>query len=431
MIARRKLDCPNCGGSLEVRAAGYTTTLACRYCGSLIDVASPEAKLIAAYNGAVAEMAIPLGARGMLGGVEWEAVGWQAREAAGQAWEEVLLFNPYAGYRWLVLDGEDWSFGRALVELPQQLSGGVAAFRGRKWEADDPPLAMTTTRVVGEFYWRVKVGETVTGTTFWSGDSQLSLERSGDEENWTLLDRVNPRDVRGAFGLGGDAGPRPGGPAPSPAGRSWAGEGDARVVMLAAVVTTMLAFMITVFLGSAETTAASGEVRVPVDATGKSTTIGPIEVTRAWAPVTITARSNDGFVNKWVDLDYHLVDRRTQQPVNASATVDHYEGVDSDGHWSEGSYSASTMIAGVPRGSYDLVVEADAHTWSQGSAPPDPLASDASTNSGSFTIGNGPAIAVTISAATGGHLWGNFWTLVVLALGPALLMVWWHNRGSE
>ena len=79
--AARKFDCPGCGGSLEVRAAGYTTTVACRYCSSVIDVANPDATLIAQYHEAVAALAIPLGTRGLLGGVEWEAIGWQSRSA--------------------------------------------------------------------------------------------------------------------------------------------------------------------------------------------------------------------------------------------------------------------------------------------------------------------------------------------------------------
>ena len=99
MIAGHKFDCPGCGGSLEIRAAGYTTTVACRYCGSVIDVASPDATLITQYHQAIADLAIPLGTRGTLAGIEWEAIGWQSRSAAGEGWDEFLLFNPRARER--------------------------------------------------------------------------------------------------------------------------------------------------------------------------------------------------------------------------------------------------------------------------------------------------------------------------------------------
>ena len=428
----RKFDCPVCGGSLEIRAAGYTTTVACRYCGSVIDVASPDARLIAQYHEAVAELAIPLGTRGTLGGAEWEAIGWQARaDSSGAGWEEFLLFNPYAGYRWLVCDQGEWTFGRALVERPELLSAEVVRWQGQGWEIDDAPEPLTTVRVVGEFYWRVKVGEAVTGATYWSGKRQLSVERNQDEENWTLLDPVAADEVAQAFGLAPD-GPAGGGTGPTAPrsglfARPGTSPGDDRLFMLTALVTSLCAFMLTVFAGSS-TFAAGQEIRVPVDAAANTITaitIGPITVARAYRPVVIRAQANDGFVNKWVDLDYHLVDRATHQAVGTSTTVDHYEGVDSDGNWSEGNYATTVMIGGVPRGTYDLVVEAEAHTWSQGAAAP-------TTETGSeWTTGAGPAIPITISASVGGMLWGNFWTVVVLVFGPALLLLWWHKRSSR
>lgn len=432
MIAGRKLDCPSCGGSLEVRAAGYTTTVACRYCGSVIDVTNPDAKLIAQYHEMAANLAIPLGTRGALDGVEWEAIGWQSRhDSSGETWEEFLLFNPYAGYHWLVCDQGEWTFGRALVERPDQVSAEVVHWQGKAWEIDGAPEPYTTTRVVGEFYWRVKVGDVVTGATFWSGDQQLSLERNQDEENWTLLAPLSADEVGKAFGIALDRPDGGTGPASPSSGRPWTGPGDDRAFMLTAIVTSMLAFMLTVFGGSGSILAASQDIRVPVDATGRAMTIGPITVTRAYQPVIITAQATDGFVNKWVDLDYHLVDRATHQAVGASTTVDHYEGHDSDGYWREGNYSTTAMIGGVPRGSYDLVVEAEAHTWTQGMAAPAPTPDQNSTADGSWTTGNGPAIPITVSASVGGMLWGNFWTVVVLVFGPAVILLWWHYRGAR
>ena len=365
MIAGRKFDCPGCGGSLEIRAAGYTTTVACRYCGSVIDVASPDATLIAQYHEAIGALAIPLGTRGTLAGIEWETIGWQARTAGEpgdeESWDEFLLFNPYAGYRWLVLDDGDWSFGRALESLPEPLSEDVVRWGDAKWEVEDYPAEMVTTRVVGEFYWRVKVGETVTGRTFWSGKRQLSLERSQDEVNWTALDPIDADQVGKAFGIDPDApgsgpqapprGPSSGGPTSgAPAGETFADSPlkprpFVRWTFVTALFAMALVFMaMSVFAGHG--TPANASLNLGIGGPERTITLGPIEAKRAWQTVTISAKSDD-FVNKWVDLDYALVDRTTHQAIEAGDTLEYYNGSDSDGPWTEGAYGymAAAIIA--------------------------------------------------------------------------------------
>ena len=442
MIAGRKFDCPACGGSLEVRAAGYTTTVACRYCGSVIDVASPEATLITQYHQAVAELAIPLGTRGTIAGVEWEAIGWQSRTAGlgqdGESWDEFLLFNPYAGYRWLVRYDGEWTFGRALESLPEMLSDDVVRWQGAKWEVEDDPAQMVTTRVVGEFYWRVKVDETVSGRTFWSGHRQLSCEQNRDEVNWTALDPIDADEVAKAFGIdpdGGDStgsgpggsGPSQGGPGPEhfgetpfmprpPKSRSYV-----RWTFVAAMFAAALVFMTMAFLGSHGATA-SGSLTLGVGGPERTVTLGPIEVKRAWQTVTVSAAGDD-FVNKWVDLDYALVDRTTHQAIDAGDTLEYYTGTDSDGAWTEGGHSTSTLIARVPRGTYDVVVTASAHAWSDGTA--------STTTDNPWAVGPGGAIAVTISAGPGGMLWGNFVVALLLLFTPPCFFAWRKMKGAS
>ena len=436
MIAGRKFDCPGCGGALEVRAAGYTTTVACRYCGSVIDVASPDATLIAQYHEAIGALAIPLGTRGTLAGIEWEAIGWQARTAGEpgdeSSWDEFLLFNPYAGYRWLVLDDDDWSFGRALESLPEALSEDVVRWNDTKWEVEDYPAQMVTTRVVGEFYWRVKLGETVTGRTFWSGQRQLSVEQNRDEVNWTALDPIDSNEVGKAFGIDPDV---PGSGPQSPPRGPAAGGPDAehfadapfmprpfvRWTFVAAMFALALAFMaMSVFAGHG--TPAFASLNLGVGGPERTITLGPIEAKRAWQTVTISAKSDD-FVNKWVDLDYALVDRTTHQAIEAGDTLEYYTGRDSDGDWTEGAYSTSTMIARVPRGTYDVVVTASAHAWSDGS-----LSTPADN---AWSIGPNGAITLTISAGPGGMLWGNFVVVLLLLFVPPCFFAWRKMKGAS
>ena len=442
----RKFDCPGCGGSLEIRAAGYTTTVACRYCGSVIDVASPDATLITQYHQAMADLAIPLGTRGTLGGVEWEAIGWQLR-SAGQgedeaSWNEFLLFNPYAGYRWLVRDDADWSFGRALESLPEMRSTEVVRWQGETWEVGDDPAEMITMRVVGEFYWRVKLGETVTGQTFWSGSRQLSLERNRNEVNWTALDPIDADEVGKAFGIdpdggapdnrggggfgrkglgSGGGGPSPGGSSDRFADASSARRPFVRWTFVIAFFALALVF-ITMAMFGGHGTPATGALSVVAEGRERTITIGPIEAKRTWQTVTINAEAQP-FDNKWIDVDYALVDRATHQAIESGDTEEHYSGTDSDGAWTEGSYSTSALIARVPRGTYDVVVTASAHAWTSEPTVTVPVNPWALTPDGT--------IALTFSASTGGALWGNFMVVLLLLFAPPIYFAWRKMKGAS
>jgi uncharacterized Zn finger protein len=54
--AVKALSCPSCGGTVTLRAAGYTVTVACEYCGSILDVTNPEVRLITEYRQAAAKL---------------------------------------------------------------------------------------------------------------------------------------------------------------------------------------------------------------------------------------------------------------------------------------------------------------------------------------------------------------------------------------
>src|SRR3954469_2719989 len=86
--AVKALTCPSCGGTVTLRAAGYTVTVACEYCSSILDVTNPEVRLITEYRQAVEGLEIKLGTRGTLKGVEWETIGYLRRSEGGAyPWE--------------------------------------------------------------------------------------------------------------------------------------------------------------------------------------------------------------------------------------------------------------------------------------------------------------------------------------------------------
>jgi hypothetical protein len=61
--------------------------------------------------------------------------------------------------------------------------------------------------------------------------------------------------------------------------------------------------------------------------------------------------------NRWMYLNYALINEETGQAFDFSREVSYYHGYDSDGAWSEGNANDSVAVPKVPPGRYYLRVE--------------------------------------------------------------------------
>ena len=362
--AVKALTCPSCGGTVTLRAAGYTVTVACEYCGSILDVTNPEVRLITEYRQAAASIEIPLGTRGTLKGVEWEAVGYVRRSERGAyPWEEYLLFNPYHGYRWLVTNGRGWSFGEMLTRTPSGGQFGRADLNldGQDYRGFFRDGEAQVDYVLGEFYWRVQVGETVATDDYVRPGWMLSREANGQEISWTLLQLLDRREIGDAFGVDAPRYPWP----PLPHQPSPHGPALRNAFKLALAAIAFLILFAILFSGGSNLL--ERRLEVPVDGQSRSYTLGPIQVNRPYQMIAIDADAPD-ISNEWVEIDYALVDRKTQASYDAYGIAERYSGRDSDGDWSEGSRDTTVKIAAVPAGIYDLVVDVSGSKWQGGSS---------------------------------------------------------------
>lgn len=404
----RALNCPNCGGSIALRAAGTTVSLVCEHCGSTLDATRPDLAIILRANEALRRPAIALGTRGELDGTTWEAIGYQERTDGEEAWSEYLLFNPYQGYAFLIDDGDRFSLGRLLDRLPVWDGEGLAIGRER-YEATYAPYPARVTFVVGEFYWRVRVGEQVTVTDYAAPNVSLSCEENGQERSWTRFDLLPRGMAEAAFGVeqrqaAWGATPRPDEPSPY-----------LRRLKEAAVI-GLLAVAVLLFLGMnapSRQSVLQRDIQVPFDEQTHSVVIGPIALPSTRQSVHVSARA-ESLDNSWLDLDYSLVDRRTQRSFDGYATAERYHGRDSDGNWAEGDPSPSVQFASIPAGQYDLVVEGGAHRWLDPAAPT-PIVGIASQPAGD-------TVPVTITVERGGGTGGLlFLFLLLIAAWPGML----------
>lgn len=421
----RAITCPSCGGTIGIKAAGYTVSVACLYCGTVLDVAHDDVRVIAEYHQAVARLDIPLGRRGTLFGVEWEAIGWLERSGAGAVWQEYLLFNPYAGYRWLVNSGQVWQFGTMMTDRPAMVADSVAQWRGRPYEIEDAQIQIGTRRVLGEFYWRVRSGDVVEALSFASGAETLSCEWNDSETNWTQLIPLPARQVHAAFAPSSGAAPRSDAPSQGFLARQWsrwtdlpfAADNDL-LPMFGVALGAVLAVVVLMTALSGNGTGVGGQINVPVDAGTVHGTYGPLDVTRSSQMVT-TQLNTQAFDNKWIDVTLALVNRQTHQAINAATTIQYYSGSDSDGAWSEGSHEASAHFADVPRGTYDLMIEAQGHAWrgdtAAASIPADP-ATDSPWGIATPTAETAEQLAMAFSIEPGGLDGALVWSVIGLIL---------------
>ncbi len=438
MSAARAITCPQCGGAIAIKAAGYTVSVGCQHCGALLDVAHPDVTVIAAYEDAMRGLPVPLGRRGTLFGDEWEAIGALSRHDYDVEWTETLLFNPYLGYRWLVLSEGEWSLGTMITDPPQG-SGEDIEWRGEAFHQDYNLAETITSHVVGEFYWRVAAGDTVAATTYSRRDTLLSAEWSGDEGSWTQLVPVSAQDVRQAFGLSGvDVGDSP---APRrkarPLGLSRsagaeAGDNfmtrlradyDAADIMEKSDLPKMFkmgvaAFLISLLMMMGFTTSSdtvNNYGRVKVGGPEVTVNVGQISLNAPYQPVEIDAFGT-GFENAWVDINYTLINRKTQRGYTAYGVIERYTGRDSEGPWSEGSFYATTQFSGIPRGTYDVVADLKANRWNGGAALNTTPTWDGSQE-----------FSVNLTATSGGFMWGNLWLIAALLLGMPILIFWMRH----
>src|SRR5260370_31218286 len=81
-VAKAKgLNCPNCGGPVEIRGFAHTLSAVCPSCHSILDTSTPIIKVLQTVQ--IAEEIqpqIPFGTRGEFGGATYEVIGFQRRE---------------------------------------------------------------------------------------------------------------------------------------------------------------------------------------------------------------------------------------------------------------------------------------------------------------------------------------------------------------
>ena len=403
-VAADAFACPQCAAPFKL-SSGRISTYGCASCGAVLDTTLSTVRVVLkAQEEANVALAIPLGAKGRFESIDWEVIGHMRRGArsetgpSGFSWSEFLLFDPKAGFRWLTTSSGHWSFVNNAAKSVK-VKGTSAQQAGRAHEHFES-YQSEVLHVLGEFYWRVKVGDTATVDDYIAPPVMISREKTGKEVTWSIATYMTPEEIAAAFKLDKPL-PRPAGIAPNQPS-PW--DTTASALWKRFALFTVIALVVQLYFAFSSSTVYSDTFTIKHGA-DKSMTTRPFTV--KGKDTNLVVRAQTDLDNTWAGLTYTLADPDSGRTWQVERQMEHYKGVDEDGDsWSEGSPGDDAVFYDIPPGKYVLNVEGEL----------DPQSNRALV--GNLTIERGHAS------------WLN-WLLLQLFLFSVPLVGWWRSRSFE
>lgn len=380
-VTAAHLNCPNCGGGLQLRAPDLAERTTCPNCNSLLDVNQGQLKYLKTLERGQFEPMIPIGAIGMFeGGLQLTVIGFVARsveiDGTKYFWTEYLLYHPQIGFRWLVNSDNHWNFVEAVAPGEVLEYEKTAQCRGKTFKIFQDAGARVE-YVAGEFYWKVEVDEMVRAVDYVCPPLMLSKEVSilnirtggGDDNpeftelgeiNWSMGTYVPVKDVEKAFGAVNL--PRPSNVAPN---QPFLHKGVYKYWLLMVPILLAIGLVMTIAAGSKQTVMTNSYQFPPLpNADGTQVVFSDQFELRGRRNVTITAKA-PGIDKSWLYMEGDLINDDTGLVQSFPLSVEYYYGVDEGESWTEGKPSDDSTVSSLPAGKYTLRLEAQWEHWEQ------------------------------------------------------------------
>lgn len=369
----KRLSCPECNGAVDLRLPDSSMRVVCPYCNQLISTENGTLALL----GKLASKAKPdiaLGTKAkfpQFADGEFTVVGYQRRSAwVSYSWypfHEYLLHHPTVGFRWLVCSDGHWSFAEPVDTAATQTSGlRDRVYQGVTFKAY-ASCTMRVDEVFGEFYWRVKTGDTSTTLDAIAPPAMLSRELEGQELNTSLSTHLSLDDVRKATGIQVPDTRQGVGPI-EPQKLTHLGKVGAALFALLVVLGigfsakakphTLVAQIFEVPPGKPELPPPPAEVG-PLgaeDQPGNAFFTEPFEL-KGGENIEFAVQVS-GISNSWAYVVVDLVDESTGTFVSVDNELEYYSGNEGGESWSEGSTRKKRTISPMKAGTYVARVEA-------------------------------------------------------------------------
>lgn len=352
-------NCGNCGAAVELRALAHTRAVACTSCGAVIDARDRNVTVLqaAAARQSITPM-IPLGTRGTWHGQPHDVIGFQQRsievEGLRYAWDEYVLFNPYHGFRYLTYYNGHWN---DVVTVRERPTADRAGSRPAMWRGDHvyrhfQHAVARTDFVLGEFPWRVRVGEKVVTDDYVAPPLMLSSEGTDAERTWSLGQYTPAATIKAAFDM-------PLAP-PDPVGvfanqpNPWIEKSKSLWRAWRWLTLLVVALFLFRQMTAADAVVFDASYTFEPGAAESSFVTAPFTLV---APGTVDIDIDTRMVNTWLGYDLALINLDTGDAYNVDSEVSYYAGVEGGESWTEGSRSALKTLPRLPAGQYYLRVE--------------------------------------------------------------------------
>ena len=459
-VSVEKLSCANCGGPLTLVAPNRSERVICPNCGGIHDVSGGNLQFLQALKLDGPKPEIDLGAKGTIDGVQYVVAGFMRRSVTFDQlyeWSEYLLFEREQGFRWLVESDHHWSFAWPIAAGDVRDGTGrservakTLVADGRTFKIFQVAVAKVES-VIGEFYWKVMVGETVRTLDYIAPPLAISKEISSSpdpaapdsdegkkkkksvEVNYSQSRYMTVGEVEKAFSIANL-------PRPTTVGMQQPYGGGKIFTIWRNLIAALILIALVLglrgthsdvlsetldFANPSETeststqataaatssTASAGTSSQPATGTDWSsatTSAAPAapkpETSRVLfsKPFTLSGGRNlriEGSAeveNNWISVSGDLVNEQSGLVEPFDLPIEYYHGVDDGESWSEGSRSVSRVLPALPAGSYVMRLEGQ---WAENTRPP----------------------IVSLRAREGVFLWSHFFLAFWAITLPALI----------
>ena len=214
----KSINCPSCGSpNNPLGESRSVLTIVCPSCGEGIDISRETALALGRVEEKLAKVfSFPLGARGVLKGVEWTITGrirYEYKTGPYDGWSlEYLLFNHAEGYRWLSQSDEgrfllggpvDFAPGKSLFSVKE--SGKKVKIRKEKYTLMESG-ELTVRYVDGALPWRARLEEKVRYAEAEAPPYVFTEEAAmpgedGGEIEYFYSKKISGEKVKSAFGV--------------------------------------------------------------------------------------------------------------------------------------------------------------------------------------------------------------------------------------
>jgi len=343
-------NCPNCATPFKL-TNDKSKSYGCPACGSLLDTSSRNVQLITKAQEAMNyPLRIPLGTKGRLDNLEFEVIGHMRRASDGFGWSEYLLFSRNHGYRWLSESDGHWSHIWN-TNKPPKVMGDSAYYMNDEFEHFQHYDAKVV-HVLGEFYWKVKLGDTVATDDYIRPPQIVSREKTAKEVTWSVGSYMTPEEVQAAFKV----------KTPMPAPKGIAPNQPSPYIGVAPrmwkyFVWLTLAVLVLQMVFAFRTSKVYSEAIDIAPGSEQSITTQPFKVQGKTGNLVV--RNDTSLRNSYANIGYTLVDPKSGQTWSEAHELSYFEGYEDGESWSEGSRTDEVVFFNVPAGEYLLNINAE------------------------------------------------------------------------